>query len=376
MSRKYSNFLYDIETIKSFDEKNDYLVSTNESDDSKFEECFTKIFSESQILGLNKEKDLDSFLPETPTLSCNLFNSRENKDNILDKSQEKDVKMVEANSNELSSIVDSDKSIISEQTFSGIKSLVNGPKESDNILNSEGKIEDSIYKSDANKKINLFKTFCPKDYLIFHCGDYNKYAREKIDKVLVELCQNSIEFEEWPINSGNRRKNTKKIQNVQKRKENADNIRKKIKSRFLKVLRNTVNEKLKLAGSKKFFKFLPQVFICNVSKEKNKSVLHLSFKDLFSKNFYEEDEKANKSDLVNCYHNVSVLEYLEKNQEISVKSGFAQFKNMSFYKIYKEYLKSKEFEMEIAGLKSQKESDKYINNYIIKAGGLIDFFCN
>ena len=40
--------------------------------------------------------------------------------------------------------------------------------------------------------------------------------------------------------SGDTKKINKKIKNVQKRKENSDNIRKKIKSRFLKVLKNTV----------------------------------------------------------------------------------------------------------------------------------------
>ena len=174
---------------------------------------------------------------------------------------------------------------------------------------------------------------------------------------------------------GSKKKSCKKIQNVQKRKENADNIRKKIKSRFLKVLKNTVNERLKAAGSQKLFKFLPQRFICNVSKEKNKAVLNLSFKELFSKNFCE-NEKGNEADLANYYHNLSVLDYLQKNVEISENSNFNVFKDMKYYKIYNEYLKSKEFEMEIASLKKEKENDKYIKNYIIKASNLIDFFSN
>ena len=175
--------------------------------------------------------------------------------------------------------------------------------------------------------------------------------------------------------SGDTKKINKKIKNVQKRKENSDNIRKKIKSRFLKVLKNTVNERLKIAGSKKFFKFLPQKFVSNITKEKNKFILDLTFKDLFSKNFFDE-EKENATHIENYYHNLQVLEYLEKNNDISEKSNFNIIKNMKFRQIFNEYLKSKEFEMEIDLLKQEKESDKYIKDYIFKACDLIDFFSN
>ena len=49
---------------------------------------------------------------------------------------------------------------------------------------------------------------------------------------------------------------------------------------------------------------------------------------------------------------------------------------MKFTQIFNEYLKSKEFEIEIASLKREKENEKYIKDYIIKASDLIDFFSN
>ena len=131
-----------------------------------------------------------------------------------------------------------------------------------------------------------------------------------------------------------------------------------------------------MAGSQKFFKLLPQVFISNISKEKNKAYLNLSFKEIFSSKFCEE-EKINESELFNLdnyNHNLSVLDYLEKNDIISEQSNYKNFKNMKFYEIFNEYLKSNEFENEIAGLKMQNESDKYIQDYIIKASNLIEFF--
>ena len=44
------------------------------------------------------------------------------------------------------------------------------------------------------------------------------------------------------------------------------------------------------------------------------------------------------------------------------------------YEIFYEYLKSKQFEMDIKKLKDENESHKYISKYIILAHNLIDFF--
>ena len=46
-----------------------------------------------------------------------------------------------------------------------------------------------------------------------------------------------------------------------KRKHKPDDIRKKIKARFLKALIYRMNEELKYANSEKYFDFLPQYFI-------------------------------------------------------------------------------------------------------------------
>ena len=51
------------------------------------------------------------------------------------------------------------------------------------------------------------------------------------------------------------------------RKEKDDNIRKKIKSGFIKKLREIINNLLKKAGSKYTFESLPQIFIADISKK-------------------------------------------------------------------------------------------------------------
>ena len=369
----HSYYLSDVASIKSFDEKTEDLTLVEDLDDFKFQECFTKIFAQSKTKEIDSETESELFMKEKSSFYSNSINSIENKENTSDKSKLKSLKIdieEEDNLKDLSSNISSDKSIF---LFKNI--ILNAQKENpQQIKKEENELEMNNF---LGKKRNLFKIYYPKDFAIFSCGEFNKYSRKMIDEVMDELYQDSSKetLDEQKNKLAHKKKSNKKIQNVQKRKENADNIRKKIKSRFLKYLRNIINERLKAAGSKKLFKFLPQKFICNVSKEKNKAVLNLTLREIVLKNFCEE-KNENDSELRNYYHNLSVLEYLEKNNEISEKSQFNNFKNLKFYQIFNEYLKSKEFEMEIAGLKKEKENDKYIKNYIIKAYELMDFFTN
>ena len=369
------NNLSDLETIKSLEEKTEDFISLDKSLDSKFEENFMQVFCEKKIIDLEEDIESDNFVEEKPSLSCVFVNSRENFDNTLDKSKDKITKNKEENCNDLSSFSILGKSMLNEQKQNEIKSSTETEKETPNISNFEQKEENISIRSDnfLGKKRNLFKTYYPEDFLIFNCGEFNMNARELINKVVSKNVLKENEEESFS-KSANKKKYCKKILNVEKRKENADNIRKKIKCRFFKSLKQAVNEKLKMAGSKLIFKNLPQTFISNISKNTNKSILNLSFKDLFLKNFCEK--KNTNSDLSNYSHNLDTLEYLEQQNEISKKSNFIKFKNIKFHQIYNEYLKSKEFEMEIASLKSEKENDKYIKNYIIKASSLMNFFSN
>ena len=61
----------------------------------------------------------------------------------------------------------------------------------------------------------------------------------------------------------------------------------------------------------------------------NRDALHLSFKEIFSKNF-SESIKENDVNMKKYYYNISVLDYLEKNKDISEKSNYNIFKDMKF----------------------------------------------
>lgn len=151
-------------------------------------------------------------------------------------------------------------------------------------------------------------------------------------------------------------KNTNIAQtNIKKRKYSVDNIKKKIKLRFFKELKNKVNQNLKIAGSAKYLCHFPCSFIFSLNKNES---LDLTLKEVMSK----------------CSWNLSVLDYLEKNETICQKSNFHIFANMKLYQIFNEYLMSKEFEKEILYLKKKKEIDSYIKQYIILAFKLVDYF--
>ena len=229
------------------------------------------------------------------------------------------------------------------------------------IIKNEGK----TIKCEETKKRNLFRITHPDKFIIFNPGDYDHSIRQFINKIISEEKKSKT-----PSFSKEKRRKT-----ILYRKYNADNIRKKIKSRFLKSLKNTINYKLKLAGSKKTFNFLQYKFGSNVTKKINKEVLNLTFKEIISKNFCDS-EKEDDVNMKKYYDNLSVLKYLERKTEICEKSNYNIFKDMKYYEIFEEYLNSKEFEIEIGNLRKEKlnDNDKYIQKYIKLAYGLNDFF--
>jgi hypothetical protein len=163
-----------------------------------------------------------------------------------------------------------------------------------------------------------------------------------------------------------------------KRKYKPDDIRKKIKARFHKSIKNIINENLRKAGSKKLFTFLPQVFISSISREKNRRVLNLSFRDLLQKNFVNDvDEKKYKNrnvDFAKYQRNLSVLKYLDENPEICRNSGFDLISKMKYSDLLEEYFQSDEFERAIFKLREEQEDEDYIKEYISKSKTYVKFF--
>jgi hypothetical protein len=72
--------------------------------------------------------------------------------------------------------------------------------------------------------------------------------------------------------------------------------------------------------------------------------------------------------------NQKVLEYLDNNSEIRNNSNFNVISKLTFREIFKEYLKSEEFENDILELKNKNNSEDYIKEYINKAENFLDYF--
>ena len=167
---------------------------------------------------------------------------------------------------------------------------------------------------------------------------------------------------------------SKRSKKKQKRKYNSDNIRRKIKSRFHKSLKNILNKMLKYSGSKYFFDYLPQSFITNVTKAGNKNILNMTLEDFFSKDFSEFETNDTEKNSEKWTAGKNVIKNIENEDEnIKEKSNFNIYKKMKYYQIYNEYLNSKEFEEDIIKIEV-KEGEEYTKQYINLAYHLIDYF--
>ena len=257
-----------------------------------------------------------------------------------------------------------------------------------NSIAEKKKETNNFITSDLDKQ-NKFRVYSLNDFNIFHPGgnvEYYKQFREKyndeINNSIFPYNKSNNSSRKFKILKEKSKRTRRKAKEKKKRKEKPDDIRKKIKSRFLKSIKMRINQMLKIANSKEIFDFLPQSFICNISKQKNKPIINMTFKELLLKNFLEEDkkdnktflQKKNKTDKKKYDKNVKVLKYLEKNDEICKKSNFNVIGNMTFRDLFGEYLKSEEFEKEIEKLKEEQNNDNYIKDYIIKAFNFINYF--
>ena len=174
--------------------------------------------------------------------------------------------------------------------------------------------------------------------------------------------------------------NGKKKRVRKKRKFKPDDIRKKIKARFHKALKNIINDNLKKAGSKELFDFFPQCFIANVSKKVNAKYFQFTYKELLSTNFIvelnKEEYRNNVIDTNKYKKNIKVLNYLENNPDICKRSGFDLIKDKKYKDILNIYFTSAEFENSLFILKKENESSEYIQEYINKAKNYVSFYSN
>ena len=151
-----------------------------------------------------------------------------------------------------------------------------------------------------------------------------------------------------------------------RRRENKDNIRKKIKRGFLNIaLINKINTIIKSNRGKLCFKRFQQHFVSDVAKKSNKVLLNMTLKEIF-----EKKEIYDTKELKFYYHNLKLIQ----SEEILENEELKNILNKKYCELYDEYLNSKEFmHDEIKRLKNNKMEDSYIKRYIYLARNFINF---
>ena len=203
-------------------------------------------------------------------------------------------------------------------------------------------------------------------------ANYSSSSKIRLSNVYNNQGFNNAKFKtiDYYIDENGKIKKQKK-----KRKFKPDDIRKKIKARFHKVIKNIVNSKLKKAGSKKLFDFLPQSFITNITIKLNNQAMDLTYENIIEKDYIPKTRiKKRNPDLEKYNKNLEVLYYLKENPEICKNSDFEKIRKMKYGNILKAYFSSFEFEQSIIELNNKKEKIEYIEEYINKALTYVNFF--
>ena len=160
------------------------------------------------------------------------------------------------------------------------------------------------------------------------------------------------------------------------RRYKSDDVRKKIKARFHKILKNVINIKLKKASSKRLFDFLPQYFVADITIKLNKIALNYTYEEIVKNDFSSEITKQEKSkvDIEKYNRNLDVLNYLDNHPEVCNVSKYSIIRKMKYKKLLKAYFLSKEFEETIIDLHNKKEKIEYIEKYINLSMDYVHYF--
>ena len=160
----------------------------------------------------------------------------------------------------------------------------------------------------------------------------------------------------------------KRFNKKRRRRENSDNIRKKIKGGFFnRALIKLLNTIIKSNGSRFYFAKFPQTFISNISKKENKKLLNMMLLEIFeTKNIYSDAE------LDNFIHNFHVIEKKEIRENLELK----KILNKKYSELFKEYINSKEFKIDEINRLKNKFDKSYIEMYISLSKYFIEFFAN
>ena len=161
--------------------------------------------------------------------------------------------------------------------------------------------------------------------------------------------------------------NNKVLPTIKRRRENQDNIRKKLKTVFFNTfLRKKINEILNNKHSRLYFEKFPISFVNDIRKNTNKDIIDKTLLEIIlNKELYSEN------DLSNYNHNLKVVE----NKEVKKIGELKKILNKTFRELFEEFINSKEFNIdEINRLKNNNLDNIYIERYIYQSKHFIEYF--
>ena len=161
--------------------------------------------------------------------------------------------------------------------------------------------------------------------------------------------------------------NNKVLPTIKRRRENQDNIRKKLKTVFFNTfLRKKINEILNNKHSRLYFEKFPISFVNDIRKNTNKDIIDKTLLEIIlNKELYSEN------DLSNYNHNLKVVE----NKEFKKIGELKKILNKTFRELFEEFINSKEFNIdEINRLRNNNLDNIYIERYIYQSKHFIEYF--
>ena len=241
-------------------------------------------------------------------------------------------------------------------------------------------IENTVSNFSNDSSFNFANDLPLEEELLYHYSNSTKennsnsileHKKRKIFKVNYRYRFDDIFDKEnaqlSPISNEKTFFTNKILSSKKRRRENWDNIRKKIKTIFFnKYLYTKMNDTLKSKKSKLYFLKFPITFVNDIKKDTNKDIINISLFNIMS-----NKELYNENDLTNYYHNLKVIE----NKEINENEELMKILNKKYSELFKEYINSKEFNItEINRLKNNNMENSYIERYIYQSKHFIDYF--
>ena len=254
----------------------------------------------------------------------------------------------------------------------------------------ETDIENDIFSILVNTNLKYINPILPlkegekiEEEFLYHYSNSTKDDNSKIEfisqKRKIFNINYRIRFDEFndvqnkslsplsPLSNEKSFLNNEVLSTKKRRRENLDNIRKKIKTVFFNnYLYKKINEALKNKKSKLYFVKFPISFVNDIKRNTNKDIINKSLLEIMlNKGLY------NENDLDNYYHNLKVV----GNKEILENEELKAILNKKYCELFEEYINSKEFNInEINRLKNNNMEDVYIKKYIYQSKYFMEYF--